>query len=97
MEEVSNLMVDLVILYHCFVFRVMGGDPNIQSITRYIKAFLTKVHDLENCRSVINSLLVNRPNFLTLLNIPNQLERFGPIRSLWEGGEMGEGSIKQLK
>ena len=25
-EEVSNLMVDLVILYHCFVSRVMGGD-----------------------------------------------------------------------
>ena len=54
MEEVSNLMVDLVILYHCFVSRVMGGDPDIQSITRYIKAFLTKVHDLENCRSAIN-------------------------------------------
>ena len=48
-EEVSNLMVDLVILYHCFVSRVMGVDPDIQSITRYIKAFLTEVHDLENC------------------------------------------------
>ena len=79
MEEVSNLMVDLVILYHCFVSRVMGGDPDIQSITRCIKAFLTKVQDLENCQITINSLLVNRPNFLTLLNIPNQLERFGPI------------------
>ena len=66
-EEVSNLMVDLVILYHCFVSRVMGGDPDIQSITRYIKVFLPKVQDLENCQSAINYLLINRPNFLTLL------------------------------
>ena len=47
-------MVDLVILYHCYVSRVIGGDPDIQSITRYIKAFLTKVQALENCLSAIN-------------------------------------------
>ena len=53
-EEVSNLMVDLIIFYYCFVSRVMGGDPDTQSITRYIKAFLTKVQALESCRSAIN-------------------------------------------
>ena len=47
-------MVDLIILYHCFVSRVMGGDPDTQSITRYIKAFLTKVQALENCQTAIN-------------------------------------------
>ena len=47
-------MVDLIILYHWFVSRVMGGDPDTQSITRYIKAFLTKVQASENCLSAIN-------------------------------------------
>ena len=42
-EEVSNLMVDLVILYYCFISRIIGGDPDTQFITRYIKAFLAKV------------------------------------------------------
>ena len=49
------------------------------------------------CDKEINSTLVHKPNFLTLLNIPNQLERFGAIQSVWEGGELGEGSIKALK
>ena len=45
----------------------------------------------------INSTLVHKPNFLTLLNIPDQLEQFGAIQSVWEGGEMGEESIQALK
>ena len=49
------------------------------------------------CDKEINSTLIHKPNFLTLLNIPDQLEQFGAIRSVWEGGEMGEGSIKALK
>ena len=42
-------------------------------------------------------MLISRPNFLTLLNIPDSIEQFGPPRSVWEGGEMGEGSIPKLK
>ena len=48
------------------------------------------------CDKEIDYTLVQKPNFLTLLNIPDQLERFGAVRSVWEGGEMGEGSIKAL-
>ncbi len=28
-------------------------------------------------------------NFISLTNIPNILEQFGPVRNLWEGGGLG--------
>ena len=42
-------------------------------------------------------VLTTMPNFLIFLNIPDSIERFGSTRSVWEGGEMGEGFIPKLK
>ena len=36
-------------------------------------------------------------NFPALLNLSSQIKKFGPPRSIWEGGEPGEGVVKQLK
>jgi hypothetical protein len=36
-------------------------------------------------------------NFLSLLNFPPTLQRFGPFRNLWEGSIQGEGILRQLK
>jgi hypothetical protein len=32
-----------------------------------------------------------------LLNIPNQVRRFGPLRLIWEGGTIGEGYLRKVK
>ena len=34
--------------------------------------------------------LVSKQNYLTLLNLEETINRFGPMRLLWEGGRMGE-------
>jgi hypothetical protein len=36
-------------------------------------------------------------NFICLLNVPNMLATFGPLRNFWEGGGMGEKFIQQIK
>jgi hypothetical protein len=36
-------------------------------------------------------------NFLSLLNIPNQVRMFGPLRLIWEGGTIGEGYLRKVK
>jgi hypothetical protein len=36
-------------------------------------------------------------NFMSLLNIPSILENYGPLRNLWEGGNFGEGSLRNIK
>ncbi len=36
-------------------------------------------------------------NFLSLLNLPEQLEYFGPLRNVWEGGIEGESFIRETK
>jgi hypothetical protein len=36
-------------------------------------------------------------NLITVLNLEPTIDRFGPLRYLWEGGSMGEGSIPKVK
>jgi hypothetical protein len=36
-------------------------------------------------------------NFLSLLNVPNQVKMFGPLRLIWEGGTIGEGYLRKVK
>ena len=37
---------------------------------------------------------LNRSNFLSLLNLPDIMRKFGPIKLYWEGEMMGEGHLK---
>jgi len=36
-------------------------------------------------------------NFICLLNIPNVIRNYGPIRNIWEGATQGEGFIRVIK
>ena len=94
----DDLMTNVVVMFHCFVARVMG-TTDADSIDRHCKAFLTDVHKLDTALSNLNSIpmLLTRFNLLTLLNCADAVRRFGSARSLWEGGMMGEGSIPRLK
>ena len=94
----DDLMTNVVVMFHCFVSRVMGTS-DADSIDRHCKAFLTDVHKLDTALSNLNSIpmLLTRFNLLTLLNTADAVRRFGSARSLWEGGMMGEGSIPRLK
>ncbi|KAL7567091.1 hypothetical protein ACA910_002812 [Epithemia clementina (nom. ined.)] len=36
-------------------------------------------------------------NFMSLLNLPDAVRRFGPLRNIWEGGTQGEGFLRYVK
>ena len=36
-------------------------------------------------------------NFICLLNIPSVIQKYGPIRIIWEGAKQGEGYIRVIK
>lgn len=41
--------------------------------------------------------VITASNYLTLVNLPNMMRRFGPLREFWEGMFCGEGFVRCLK
>ena len=65
-----------------------------------IKIYLTMVHkfDMALNGSVDRKFTwVQKSNYLSLLNLPNQMKMYGQMRCYWEGGHRGEGLIQELK
>ena len=96
------MLEGVVSTYLALVARVMGpsgDDPD--PIKRYTKLFLTKAHKLDIflCPSSLKQkgTLCRQPNYLTLLNLPEDVRCFGHLRFLWELGGMGEGFIPRIK
>jgi len=66
----------------------------------WIEEFLSCVHDLDTLlgyKGKDEPVWLSRSNFLGLLNLPDMMRLYGPLRELWEGGSKGEGSIGAIK
>jgi hypothetical protein len=48
-------------------------------------------------KSENNKGWISKYNFLSLLNLPEQMLNFGPLLNLWEGGYLGERYISTIK
>ena len=73
-------------------------DIAIDEITDYVKLFLSSCHKYHSTLyDVSNSKnpFWNSPNFLSLLNLPRQIEQFGSMRLYWEG--VNERYIQYIK
>lgn len=71
-----------------FISRVMtNAYVSVEEIDDYIKTFLSAVHNFERLTYVENSnrSYVWYANFLSLLNLPDQIKEFGSVRNYWEG------------
>ena len=66
---------------------------------RHIKVFLNAFHafDLRFDKKDDIPSWISSYNFMCLLNLPSVMERFGPLRLLFEGGKNGEGVLPPLK
>ena len=83
----------------CFISRVMN-DENISSYEQMdcIKIFLSCCDMFENITYNLNDrdpFWYKKGNFLSLLNLPSQIEKFGSLKNFWEGSR--ERSIQQIK
>jgi hypothetical protein len=95
---------DVLTSLKAMVARVMiknVTEESINDVDIHIKIFLQCFHrfditmqkkDVETKPKWLTSY-----NFISLTNIPNILEQFGPVRNLWEGGGLGEKIIQLMK
>ena len=83
----------------CFISRVMVDDKSSETnLMHYIKCFLSACDLFENVAYVMddaNPIWFTKGNFLSLLNLPSQINEFGSLRNFWEGSR--ERSIQQIK
>ena len=101
-EELVDSIMFLVCIWHGTVCRIMQksiNDNHIDDTERQIKMFLSGLKDVENCYSLNakKSMFETTANLTGLLNLPDYMRRYGPLRLYWEGGFMGEGIIKYIK
>ena len=72
---------------------------------REIEIYLTNVHVVykeiqsynSSNKNPIDYYWLKKYNFLSLLNIPKTMERYGPLINLWEGSNQGEGYLRYVK
>jgi hypothetical protein len=100
-DILSQPIIYLVKLLLCIISRSMNGSKDID---RHVKMFLTIVNGLDqsiNLSSGVTGntlpMIINKMNFITLLNLQSTVDRYGNLRNLWELGGYGEGSIGKLK
>ena len=74
----------------CFISRLMTKNHvSSQEIDDYTKLFLASIHYLELESGIREEhqdfIWYSRPNFLSILNLSDQIDKFGCIRDYWEG------------
>jgi len=73
----------------CFIARLMTKNHvSTQEIDDYIKLFLTSLHYLESVSGIRENkqfIWYDKANFLSILNLPQQIDQFGKIHNYWEG------------
>ena len=77
----------------------LSSAKNVSS--QLIRLYLTHFHDLDQSMKPNGSKKkpgwLSHYNFMSLLNLPDQIRDFGPIRNRWEGGIRGEKFIQRVK
>lgn len=109
--SISELKIDddyqhekqaMTYLHHCclcLISRLMTSQAvTIEELERHVKIFLSILDLCERLtftESDNGMFWFKRSNFLCLLNLPNQIDTFGPIRKYWEGNR--ERFIQEVK
>lgn len=96
--HVENAIISLHDLLEC----VMSKKIHPQDIVKTefaVRLFLSAYDELDtNLRTKGTTPgVVSKYNFCCLMNVPEAMREFGPLRNLWEGEYMGEGILRVLK
>ena len=98
----SKLIRDLIKSLHAVIGLVMQPTANEAlacSLDRTIKIFLSSFSRV----CMILQKKGSKPkwltsyNYLCLLNLPDAIRKFGPLRNFWEGSTQGERFIQKVK
>jgi len=95
-------ITDMVVALHSMIATIMVTSVEAETITevrRRIQVFLNAFHTFDKAirSDKEKPTWITSYNFMCLMNIPDNMEKFGPMRNLWEGGGQGEKIIGTLK
>lgn len=91
-ESVQDTLLALAEVLRCVMKPYVTSE--LVNRTRYaVRIFLSKYDAM--CKPLVVKTtrvppVLSSYNFICLLNLPSAMEKFGPLRGLWEGGPMGE-------
>ena len=83
-----ELMIQSLI---CNVYNIMTTcTTDLKTLDNHIKCFLQSVHYFEQYSNIFKTDITSyvwfsRGNFLSLLDLPDQIKQFGGVRLYWEG------------
>ena len=81
----------------CCCMTVSDKEGDVEYLELVIRYFLIMYDEFKGSISDSTVGWVKAYNFLSLLNLPDIVKRYGSMRVLWEGGEDGEGYLKGVK
>ena len=93
-----NRFADLV----CLLMDKHSDECHVRNVEVYVRLFLSEYKEfaeqLYTDRTKNESpAWISRYNFMSLLNLSEQIKEVGPLRTLWEGGTRGEGFLRHVK
>ena len=96
--DVEAAIVAMVELLDCIMSRTVS-EGKIRRTELAIRIFLSKFDHLDKTMRRRDQVakVVSKYNFACLINLPRVMEKYGPLRELWEGGPRGEGYALNLK
>ena len=79
-----------------------SDETHVRNVEVYVRLFLSEYKEFaEQLYGVIpkndSPAWIAKYNFMSLLNLPEQIKEVGPLRTLWEGGTRGEGYLRLVK
>ena len=97
-SDLSNVHLSLSVLIAATMTKYVGpGDCerlliHIKLFLKYFETFDSKIERVKE-----KSAWISTYNLPSLLNLPETMKRYGPLRNLWEGGYLGEGMLVYVK
>ena len=93
---------DLIVSFYSVMSNLMTDTVDqcvVDIVDMVIKIFLSVLDQIDTSLREVGDdpIWITLSNCINLLNLPDILKKFGPLRYLWEGSMQGEGVIKHLR
>jgi hypothetical protein len=97
-EAVQSLIASLLPMLSRIMLSGQISEAQIVDAERHIKIFLSCVENFDLYRTKRQKpFWASSYNFISLLNLPGLMQKYGSLRMLWEGDGKGEGALRLLK
>lgn len=95
-EDIEELMIALYTLLEC-VMSTSVTDSTISRTKYAIRVFLSAYDRVNTSVKGESTSIFSIFNLACLMNLPEAMQQFGPLRQLWEGSTKGEGILRFVK